>query len=46
MTTSKLIPAVSFTTARTDASTKSNELGMRPMQERVYAKRGAGMFLT
>lgn len=40
MTTSRPIPAVSFTTARTGASTKSNELGMRPMQERVYAKRG------
>ena len=40
MTTSKTIPAVSFQTARTGASTKSNEMGMRPMQERAYAKRG------
>ena len=40
MTTSKIIPAVSFTTARTGVSAKSNEMGMRPMQERVYAKRG------
>ncbi|WP_057884209.1 DEAD/DEAH box helicase [Tsuneonella troitsensis] len=40
MTTSKPIPAVSFQTARTGASTKSNEMGMRPMQERAYAKRG------
>jgi len=40
MTTSKPIPAVSFTTARTGASSKANELGMRPMQERTYAKRG------
>ncbi|MGI9360723.1 MAG: DEAD/DEAH box helicase [Parasphingorhabdus sp.] len=40
MTTSKPIPAVSFQTARTGASAKSNELGMRPMQERAYAKRG------
>lgn len=40
MTTAKPIPAVSFQTARTGASAKSNELGMRPMQERAYAKRG------
>ena len=40
MTTSKPTPAVSFQTARTGASTKSNEMGMRPMQERAYAKRG------
>jgi hypothetical protein len=36
----KTIPAVSFTTARTGASAKSNELGMRPMQSRAYDKRG------
>jgi len=35
MTTSKPIPVVSFQTARTGASTKSNEMGMRPMQERA-----------
>ena len=40
MTTAKPIPAVSFQTARTGASTNANELGMRPMQERAYAKRG------
>lgn len=40
MTTSKPIPAVSFQTARTGASAKSNSLGMRPMQERAYNKRG------
>jgi len=40
VTTAKPIPAVSFQTARTGASTKSNEMGMRPMQERAYAKRG------
>lgn len=40
MTTSKAIPAVSFTTARTGASAKPNEMGMRQMQERAYAKRG------
>ena len=36
----KLIPAVSFTTAHTGASSKPNEMGMRQMQERAYAKRG------
>ena len=40
MTTSKPIPAVSFQTARTGASAKANEFGMRQMQERAYAKRG------
>ena len=34
------IPAVSIATAQTGASSKTNELGMRPMQERAYAKRG------
>ncbi len=34
------VPSVSITTARTGASSKSNELGMRAMQERAYAKRG------
>ncbi|MCG8275251.1 DEAD/DEAH box helicase [Stenotrophomonas sp. NLF4-10] len=36
----KAIPSVSIATARTGASSKLNELGMRPMQERAYAKRG------
>jgi superfamily II DNA or RNA helicase len=40
LTTSKPIPAVSFQTARTGASSKANEMGMRPMQERAFAKRG------
>ena len=40
MTTTKPIPAVSFQTARTGASAKPNEMGMRQMQERAYAKRG------
>ena len=40
MTTSKTIPAVSFQTARTGASTNANAMGMRPMQERAYNKRG------
>ncbi|WP_244832500.1 DEAD/DEAH box helicase [Caballeronia sp. TF1N1] len=34
------VPAVSIKTARTGASSKSNTLGMRTMQERAYAKRG------
>ena len=40
MTTPEPVPAVSFKTARTGASTKPNEMGMRPMQERAYNKRG------
>lgn len=40
MTTRKPIPAVSFQTARTGVSAKANALGMRPMQERAYNKRG------
>lgn len=34
------VPAVSIAAARTGASSKVNALGMRPMQERAYAKRG------
>lgn len=34
------IPSVSVSYARTGASTRANELGMRPMQERAYEKRG------
>lgn len=34
------IPSVSMQYARTGASTKSNEMGMRVMQERAYASRG------
>ena len=34
------VPSVSIATARTGASSKANELGMRAMQERAYAKRG------
>ena len=37
---SKGVPSVSVTYARNGSSTKSNELGMRPMQERAYEKRG------
>lgn len=36
----KSVPPVSVTYARNGASTKANELGMRPMQERAYEKRG------
>ena len=36
----KSIPSVSITYAQTGADQKSNELGMRPMQERAYEKRG------
>lgn len=36
----RTVPSVSITTARTGASTRANELGMRPMQERAYARRG------
>lgn len=34
------VPSVSITTACTGTSSKANELGMRAMQERAYAKRG------
>ena len=34
------IPSVSVSYARNGSSTKANELGMRPMQERAYEKRG------
>lgn len=36
----KSVPSVSVSYARNGASTKANALGMRPMQERVYEKRG------
>jgi superfamily II DNA or RNA helicase len=34
------VPSVSIATARTGASARANELGMRAMQERAYARRG------
>ena len=37
---SKSIPSVSVAYAHTGRSTQSNELGMRPMQERAYEHRG------
>jgi len=40
MNQTKSVPSVSVTYAQSGNSTKSNELGMRPMQERAYEKRG------
>ena len=40
MSSTKSVPSVSVSYARNGSSTKSNELGMRPMQERAYEKRG------
>ena len=40
MSGSVSIPSVSVTYAQDGSSTRSNALGMRPMQERVYQKRG------
>ena len=37
---SKSVPSVSVSYARSGVSTKANALGMRPMQERAYEKRG------
>ncbi|QBK29780.1 pseudomurein-binding repeat-containing protein [Roseitalea porphyridii] len=36
----KSVPSVSVTYAQNGSSTRSNEFGMRPMQERAYEKRG------
>ncbi|CUK00958.1 hypothetical protein PH7735_02393 [Shimia thalassica] len=36
----KTVPSVSVNYAQNGSSNKSNELGMRPMQERAYEKRG------
>jgi superfamily II DNA or RNA helicase len=38
--TKKSVPSISVSYARNGASTKANALGMRPMQERAYEKRG------
>jgi superfamily II DNA or RNA helicase len=40
VTSVSAVPAITLTTAHTGASSKANELGMRPMQERVWAHRG------
>ncbi len=37
---SPTIPSISVTYARNGSSTRANALGMRPMQERAYEKRG------
>lgn len=39
-TSRRNVPSVAVTYARNGASTKANALGMRPMQERAYQKRG------
>lgn len=36
----KIIPSISVSYARNGSSTRANTLGMRPMQERAYEKRG------
>jgi len=36
----KSVPSISVSYARNGSSTKTNALGMRPMQERAYEKRG------
>ena len=36
----KAVPSVSVSYARAGNSAKANALGMRPMQERAYEKRG------
>ena len=40
MTAMKSAPSVSVTYAQSGKSNKANEMGMRPMQERAYEKRG------
>jgi hypothetical protein len=40
VTSDTTVPSVSVTYARTGASARANALGMRPMQERAYEKRG------
>jgi len=39
----KSVPSVSVKYAANGSSTKSNELGMRAMQERAYEKRRSGV---
>ena len=40
MTENRIIPSVSVVYARNGSAKKSNELGMRVMQERAYERRG------
>jgi superfamily II DNA or RNA helicase len=44
-TETKSVPSISVTYARNGTSTKANALGMRPMQERAYEKRGEQFLL-
>ena len=39
-TNTRTVPSVSITTARTGASSRADELGMRDMQARAWARRG------
>ena len=40
MTAKRNVPSVSVNYNRTGKTAKANELGMRPMQERAYQRRG------
>ncbi len=40
MSANRIVPTITVSYGRTGASTKSNELGMRVMQERAYERRG------
>jgi superfamily II DNA or RNA helicase len=40
MSDTQAVPSVSVSYAQNGSSTKANELGMRPMQERAYERRG------
>jgi hypothetical protein len=44
-TNKRIIPAVSLSTAHTGATNKADALGMRPMQQRAYARRGEQFLL-
>ena len=46
MTSAKGIPSISVSYARTGRTTRSNEFGMRPMQERAWEKRGERYLLV
>ena len=46
MTSAKGIPSISVSYAQTGRTTRSNEFGMRPMQERTWEKRGEQYLLV
>ena len=46
MTSAKGVPSVSVRYAQTGRTTRSNEFGMRPMQERAWEKRGEQYLLV